>query len=334
MLALRDVSSPVISAVVATYNEEGYIEKCLRGLLDQTLSPEQYEIIVVDGCSTDGTRQIVQSIDGFGTRVKLLLNDRRFQVFAWNIGMQAARGEYVVFISAHTEYAPDYLASCLDAARRTEADCVGAVQVPVGTGHFGGAIAWAMQSPLGVGNARFRYAKQESVVESVFGGCFKKGTLLRLGGYNESNRFDEDGDLSYRLRSSGGTIIVCPSIRVRYRVRSSLGGLCRQMFNYGYWRRKTQLQHGAQAVPLRVFAPPLLVVFLLGSLIGAAVWRISLSLVVPLSYSFFLLVASLVAWKDVRQGRIAIYVPLVLAAMHLSYGLGYWSGTFSLVREP
>jgi succinoglycan biosynthesis protein ExoA len=318
--------TPLVSAIVATYNEERHIGRCLAGLLGQTLSPDLYEIIVVDGGSDDRTRDIIQKIPGFGRQVRLLDNPRRFQVFAWNLGVREARGEYVVFISAHTEYAPDYLCACLEAMERTQVDCVGAVQVPIGTGILAEAIAWALQSPLGIGNAHFRYAKVEREVESVFGGFFRRDTFLRFGGYDETNLFDEDGDLSYRIRAAGGRIVVCPSIRVRYHVRQSLGPLARQMFRYGFWRRQTQVRHGWRSTPLRVFAPPLLVGVSFISLTGAVVAGRPVLLSVLIPYVVFLGVAAYMAWQNSRRWGIALLVPVVLATMHVSYGLGYLVG--------
>jgi glycosyltransferase involved in cell wall biosynthesis len=107
-----------ISAIVAPFNEERHIEECLRGLLAQRGVGENLEIIVVDGMSTDRTREIVQSFPEYGTRITMLENPRRLQVYALNIGLRAAIGEYVALISAHAHYGPSYLSSCLDVMNR------------------------------------------------------------------------------------------------------------------------------------------------------------------------------------------------------------------------
>lgn len=323
----RKQDGPLISAVVASYNEEGHIGACLDGLLHQTGLPGELEIIVVDGGSTDRTLSIVQSYPGYGTRIRVLPNPKRFQVYAWNIGIREARGTYVALFSAHTEYSRDYLARCFEVRQRTGAANVGGVQVPVGEGVLGQAVAWAMQSPFGVGNAKFRYARTEQFVDTVFGAFFDKATLEELGGYDETIPFNEDSEFNYRLRKAGYTVFMSPAIRVRYHVRSSLRRLAQQMYRYGFWRRKTQLLH-PDFVPLRVLAPPLMVLGCLASLLLFAVARSPFALLIPAAYGAFLLTAAAAAAFRCRSILTALAVPIALAVMHLAYGIGWWAGFF------
>src|SRR5579872_6055792 len=81
-----------ITAVVPTYNEEQYITQCLAALLSQQGLEGDVEILVVDGCSRDRTAQIVRDFPEYGSRIRLLSNPRRLQVYAWNIGLREARG--------------------------------------------------------------------------------------------------------------------------------------------------------------------------------------------------------------------------------------------------
>jgi succinoglycan biosynthesis protein ExoA len=312
-----------ISAIVAPYNEERHIRHCLEALLRQELPDGDFEIIVVDGMSTDGTRAAVRSLPEFGKRIRLIENRRRLQVYALNLGVQAARGEYVAFISAHAEYSRDYFRSCLEVMHRTGATAVGGVQMPFGEGLLGRAIAWCMSTPYGMGNARYRYATKEEEVDSLFCAFMRRDVLEQLGGFDERFPYDEDSDLGYRIRSIGGKLIVSPAIGVRYHVRRSLSALSRQMFRYGYWRRFTQLMHPGR-VPLRVYAPAALV---------AAVITCSALLATPLrplSYAVggvYLAFLVLAAVSSIPRARVsALLVPAVLGTMHMSYGTGWWSG--------
>jgi succinoglycan biosynthesis protein ExoA len=315
---------PLISAVVATYNEERHIEACLRGLCAQVELPGDLEIIVVDGNSTDRTAEIVRVLAASDNRIRLVPNPGRYQVYAWNLGTRESRGQYVAFCSAHTEYAEDYFARCYEAQLRTGAANVGGVQTPIGEGLIGGAVALAMQSPFGVGNAQFRYAKKEQFVDIVFGDFFEKSVLLAMGGYDESIPFNEDSEFNYRLRQAGHSILLSPTIRVRYHVRSSLGGLAHQMFRYGFWRRRTQLEH-PRYVPWRIMAPPLMVLGTLLSLIVFALTRSPLGLLIPGLYAAFVGVAT-IATALRSQTLSALCLPLVLPVMHFAYGAGWWAG--------
>jgi succinoglycan biosynthesis protein ExoA len=317
----------LISAVVATYNEERHIAACLDGLRGQVDLPGALEIIVVDGASTDRTLEVVREIARQDPRIRIVPNPGRYQVYAWNIGTREAQGRYVAFCSAHTEYASDYLARCLDAQRRTGAANVGGVQTPVGDGIVGRAIALAMQSPFGIGNAQFRYAQEEKFVDTVFGDFFEKAVLLELGGYDESIPFNEDSEFNYRLRQAGYSILLSPTIRVRYHVRSSIGGLIHQMFRYGFWRRRTQLEH-PQFVPWRIMAPPLLLAGTLVSLIALAFTKSVFALAIPLLYALFVTAAVMRIGVESKALLPALCLFAVLPAMHFAYGAGWWAGFF------
>jgi succinoglycan biosynthesis protein ExoA len=310
-----------ITAVVPTYNEEAHIGGCLLSLLAQRDLPGGLEILVVDGCSADRTADIVRSFPEYGTSIRLIQNPRRLQVYAWNLAMREAQGEYYAMIGAHAEYSETYFSDCLDVMMRTGAAAVGGVQRPYGETFLASAIAYCMSSALGMGNARFRYTKREEETESVFAMFTRTQTLRALGGFDERLPFDEDSDMNYRLRRTGGKIVVSPKIRVRYAVRRSLRALWKQMYRYGYWRRFTQLKHGG-TVPVRVYAPAALVGALMLSALFAAARVWAPALVVPLLYGAFMLAGAAVSAPKLRAR--ALCVPLVLGTMHAAYGVGYW----------
>jgi succinoglycan biosynthesis protein ExoA len=310
-----------VTAIVPTFNEERNVGRCLTNLLSQR-GVQDYEVIVVDGRSTDRTVDVVRSFPEFGTKLRLLDNPRRYQVFAWNIGCRAARGDYIVLISAHTAYGPHHFERCLETIERTGADAVGPVQIAAGNGPLGTAIAWCMNSPLGIGNARFRFTQHEEEVDSVFSMFFRHEAYDRLGGFDERVAFDEDAEFSYRLRAAGGKIVASPAMAVRYFVRNSLRGLSRQMFCYGYWRRFTQLLH-PKDVPLRVYAPPALVAGLALSAVLALTPLRALAALVPALYAAYVLYAICTALPKVGVAC-AGCVGAALACMHVSYGAGFW----------
>lgn len=309
----------IATAVVATLNEERHIAACLEQLLNQRSLGADLEILVIDGGSTDRTVEVVRAHAQYGSKIRLLENPHRYQAFAYNQGIRAARGAYVWFVVAHAGYANDYLAEAIALIHRVDAANVGGVPKAVGTGAIGNAIAFAMSSPFGVGDATFRYVDDERCVDSVFVGVARRDRLLEIGGFSEDVPFDEDTDLNLRLRAAGYRLATSPKLRCTYHMRRSLGALAKQMYRYGFWRRKSQLNFGAR-VPMRVLAPPALVVGLALSpfMPGPIAW------VIPGAYAAFLALASVAAAR--RLGARAALVPAVVATMHVSYGLGWGAG--------
>ncbi|MFN2448965.1 MAG: glycosyltransferase family 2 protein [Candidatus Baltobacteraceae bacterium] len=309
-----------VSAIVAAYNEERYIGRCLNALLAQQRMFGSIEILVIDGGSTDGTRAIVRSFPEYGTTIRLIENRRRLQVYAWNIGLRQMCGQYYAMLTAHAEYAPDYFEKCLETLERTGAAAVGGVPRAYGEGRLGRAIAFCMSSPFGVGNARFRYLKREEECDTVPLIFAARETVQAAGGWDERISFDEDSDMSYRLRERGGKLVVSPEIGVRYYVRRSLKSLWKQLYQYGYWRRVTQLKH-PQSVPLRVLAPVALLGGLAASAMLAATPLRPVAAIVPICYAAFMVTGMVCSVK--RVGPSAFCIPAVMATMHAGYGVGY-----------
>ncbi len=104
---------PLVSAVLALRNEERHIAAVLKSLLQQETTNFELEIIVVDGDSSDATPRIVKRIACADPRVKLEINKQKKTPYAFNLGIQASRGEYVWILGAHTAYA-NYIVACLE----------------------------------------------------------------------------------------------------------------------------------------------------------------------------------------------------------------------------
>lgn len=99
-------SSPLISVVVPTYNEEKYIQKCLASLLNQSLDQSEYEIIVVDNGSRDTTRKIVKDYP-----VRLITLPNPSVVKARQKGVDVSRGTIIASADADTVYPRNWLAN-------------------------------------------------------------------------------------------------------------------------------------------------------------------------------------------------------------------------------
>ena len=226
---------PMVSVIAPCRNEARFIENTLNSILQGDYPADRMELLVVDGMSTDGTREIVQKMAAKNTRIKLLDNPARIQATAMNIGIKAAHGEYIVRIDCHSTFSPDYITKCIEVARRTGADCVGGYMetLPGSDTTVASAIAAATSSRFGVGNSAFRTGGPEQQTDALPFGAFRREIFNRIGLFDERLVRNDDTELYGRIRKAGGRMVVSPEIRLKYYNRSTFAGLWQQAFNRG-----------------------------------------------------------------------------------------------------
>jgi len=315
-----------VSIILPTLNERRFLRDCLDSLLAQDC-PDIIEIIVVDGGSSDGTRDIATAV---GPPVRLVDNPNVTAAAAMNVGVAEAKGEIVCRADAHTLYATDYVSRCVAVLEETGASNVGGVMRPVGTTSFGRAVAAVTSSPLGVGPGKFHYASERLEVDTVYLGCWRRETLVALGGYDETRLqwAAEDQELNFRLRRSGGRVVLDPSIRSVYFPRDTPRSLWRQYFNYGVAKASTLAKHGTLPT-LRPLAPAALVA---GSAVLAVTGR--RRAVRALLPALHFAVAAAGAARVSDDPGVAPHRALgVIEVCHWSYGLGFWAGVWRIVRR-
>src|SRR5262249_48571306 len=195
-------------------------------------------------------------------RIRLLQNPGRFAAPAMNVGIAAARGEIVARVDGHAIVPPDFVARAVDALRRRpDVDCVSGALDTRGRTATGRAIAAAMSPIAGVGPARFRTgAPAEQLVDTVAFPVYRRSTLDRIGGFDEELVRNQDDELNLRLVRMGGLILLLPDLRIVYFCQSTLRGLARQYFEYGFWKVRVIQKH-RRAASWRHLVP--------GALVGA-----------------------------------------------------------------
>lgn len=320
------MTNPSITLLIPMYNEEKYIGLCLSSLLKQDYPKEKFEVIIFDGGSLDHSREIVKKNIANYPQVHLKHNPKKIQAAAWNLGLSCAKGQIIGIVSAHSVLAPDYVSNIIETLIRTGADMVGGPTVAHAEGLIAQTIALALNSPFGVGNARFHYTNKEIEVDSVFmGACWRK-TYEKIGGFDEELVRNQDDEFSYRLRKAGGKIICNPKIQSRYYSRSSISGLWRQYFQYGLYKVRVLQKHPLQ-MSVRQFVPPLFVLSLLVSIILTITVNWGWILLASILGSY--LIANLAVSLNTAIKRGLSYLPLLpltFATIHTSYGLGFLAG--------
>lgn len=331
--------SAFISIICPIRNEARYVEKSLNSLLTQDFDLDRVEILVVDGMSTDGTRTLVEAMCQRHVQIRLLDNPRKTAPYAMNIGLCAAKGDIVVRVDGHAYLSANYLSECEKQLAATDADCVGGVIKSVAENETGRAVAAAMASVFGVGNARFRTSGEAGYVDTLAFGAYRKSVFERAGLFDEQLTRCQDDEFNYRMIKAGMKIYFHPSIISYYYPRQSLHKLWQQYFGYGMWKIRV-LQKHLPVMRLRQFIPFLFVTSLLisalagvfhpsGLIPGTAILAVYTA--ASLFYSIRMAMQKKAQWH--------IRLPLIYYILHFSYGLGFLAGLFRfsswfIRREP
>ena len=323
---MRSLKLPRVSVTIPARNEEKFIERCVKSFLDCDYPGELIEIIVVDGMSEDGTRDIVNEISIRDDRVLLIDNEKKITPVAMNLGVKASKGEYIFFSGAHSEMPSDYISKCVRHAIESDADNVGGVMktVPRVKSAVGIAISKVLSSPLGVGGAKFRTGvSKPTEVDTVPFGCYKREVFDRIGYFNEKLVRNQDIEFNLRLKRAGGKIILFPDIELTYYSRSTYKELWRNNIGNGFWviaaKRYAEVPYSR-----RHLVPLFFVLFLILTVLNCFLlssWNLFFLSVVSL---YFLLTSLASAKHAIEEKNFPVFFASIIAyfVLHVSYGLG------------
>ena len=329
------INPPFVSLVLPVRNEEKYIDSCLQALVSQDHPHDKFEILIADGQSTDRTRDLIEKYKSAFPNIYIFDNPGLIVPTGLNILIRQAKGQFIVRVDGHTVIAPDYIRQCVLALTASGAENVGGKMTAKGSNVFGKAVAAATSVPFGIGNARFHYSEKEEFVDTVYLGAWPIHVFKKIGLFDEELVRDQDDEFNYRLRSSGGRILLSPKINSSYTVRSSPLSLWRQYFQYGFWKVRVLQKHPKQ-MSLRQFVPFLFVSAITLSLILTLLfnwgWVFLVSLV-----GFYLaanLLASVLTFNKYRlEKELLSFLPLAFSIIHIGYGCGFLLGLFRFLNR-
>jgi succinoglycan biosynthesis protein ExoA len=316
-----------ISIVIPVRNEEAFIGRTIQSLLDQDYELDQFEIIVVDGRSSDRTRQVVEELCQQHDNVRLFDNPQILSSAARNIGIEQSHGDVVVIVDGHCEIPSDrYLRNLSSAFMESNADIVGrpqTLQIEAAT-PLQEAIAMARASRLGHHPDSYIYSGERKFVPaSSVGTAYRREVFDRIGLFDESFDACEDVELNTRADLAGERCYFAENVGVRYYPRATLAGLFEQMSRYGRGRVRLARKH-PKTISLKSFIPGL---FVLGLLMGPCLAAMHTALAVSfvtVIVAYVLIVTFTSALLAIRHGRIHAFMrlPFVFAVIHVGSGWG------------
>jgi glycosyltransferase involved in cell wall biosynthesis len=214
----------LITVLCPTYNESEYIEKILKFFINA--KPPEKELLIIDGGSNDGTKDILNEWTNKYNNIHLLENENKYVPFALNIGIKNSSGDPIIRLDAHTEYAGDYFEQIIKTFNETKADIVGGPMNAVGKTNFQIAVAQATSNVFGVGDSKIHKGRH------------------------------------YRARSLGKMIFLNHEIKSFYYPRDSISKLIRQYFQYGLFKPMV-LRKIKSEIKLRHLIPSLFSIYIL-----------------------------------------------------------------------
>jgi glycosyltransferase involved in cell wall biosynthesis len=324
----------LVSIIIPCRNEEKYIANCLDSIIANDYPKEKLEVLVVDGISEDGTREIIKEYAQQYTNIKFLDNPKKIAPTAMNIGIKEAKGDIIIRMDAHNGYPKDYISKIVYWLEKSGADNVGGIWItlPAVETIKAKAIAFALSSSFGVGNAMFRIGvKEPTYVDTVPFGAYKKEVFDKIGLFNGDLVRNQDIEFNLRLKKAGGKILLVPEIISYYHARSNLKDLFKQNFWNGFWVIYS-MKFAERSSSIKHHIPFTFVFSLLGSF-GLSLFY------TPTFYLFTFIISIYMLMNIFFSFRLSIknslkffpFLMLTFFTLHFSYGIGSLLGIVKLI---
>jgi glycosyltransferase involved in cell wall biosynthesis len=326
-----------VSVVVPCRNEKDYIGKCIDAIYSSIL-PNNIEltVIVVDGLSDDGTRDVLDNLKHKYNSLVVIDNSFKLTPFAFNLGIKHQSFDYLQIVGARHIISSNYIAKSLEILNKDEKVwCVGGKIVNVFTNNQSEIISTAMSTSFGMGLGNFRTLNESSYTDTVTSPMYPKFVFDKIGYFDEQLIRNQDDDFNFRVEKAGGKIWFENTIWLDYYVRSNFHGLFRQFYQYGYWKVFVNTKHKT-VTTMRQLVPPVFVMYICSLVLGLLLpsplkW---IYLVGAFAYLGMLLYSSLKLTKKATDFFLFIRTFLTL---HFSYGFGYLHGILNFIvlkRKP
>ena len=319
---------PLVSVVIPALNEARHIGALLDSLEAQTYPTGAFEVIVADGGSTDGTREIVAEASRcWKARLQLIDNPAHRTPQGLNTGIAAARGQVIVTLGAHSLVDARFIEESVSALQQSGAAAAGGVIEARGEGRVATAIAAALSHPFGVGDARFRFAKEPAYVDTIAFAAYRRECFDLLGGFDTDRQFAEDDFFNFRVRAAGGRLYLSPAVRSVYYTRTQLRPLIKQYFAYGRAKGRSSVEVPASIQP-RHLVPAATVaggalLLAASSVARPARWMLALG---TGAYGAMAVYSATTSAARRHDRKLAPVIGAVLPVVHASYGMGTLAG--------
>lgn len=334
----------LFSVIIAVRNEEKYIKKCLEGIFSQD-TKDTFEVIVIDGMSTDDTYKILKNLQK-KYKFTLLKNEKINAAAGRNLGIKKAKGKYIVFIDGDAIPAKDWLSQIKKVFSHNTEKIVGAGgpdKLPKDSTKKARRIGYIMTSPIARGG-KINPSTQHSLMDEerfaehipTCNLCLKKQVFDDVGLFDENFTKGQDLELNYRIKKEGFKLVYSPKIQVVHYRKNHIRSFVKQIYKWAKAKVAIIKKHGFDGLISHIYLWPayslaaLAGSILIFSLIGLLWILFPLLLLGFISYMSIICVESGNLAKKFNEKKLIPYGLLLLPIVHISYFIGVLS---ALVRK-
>ena len=233
-----------ITMCVIAYNEESSIEGILRCIDRQDYDHDSMEVVLVDGMSTDNTKNIMleyaKNNDGKFDRIVVLDNPKKTLPSGWNVALREYKGDAIIKVDAHAVIPDDFVSKNVAVLNTGEYICGGQrPNIIDKSTPFKETLLLAESSMFGSSIASYRNNPGRTYVKSLFHAAYRREVFDKVGFFNEDLVRTEDNEIHYRMRKAGFKLCFDPDIISYQYTRNSLKGMLKQKYANGFWIGKT-----------------------------------------------------------------------------------------------
>lgn len=304
----------MISAIIVAKNAEKYIIPCIKSIINQFDISDNWELIIVDGISSDNTKNLAISyLQNMNVKYSIIDNPHELLASGWNMGIKVAKGEFVVRPDAHAELLDGYIKNGVEILNNyPDLVGVGGTLITVSDSNIGNLIATVLGNPVGVGRSLFRTGVSENTyTETAVYAVYRKKLFNEIGYFNEELSRNQDIDMHQRILKSGYKLITAANMKANYYSRTSISKFVKQGYYNGFWVFKSNAYHLNHLIPM-CFVLSILVLVLLS---------IKLTGLFLFVYFILVMIAYLLFSKVYNILKLPL-LGLLTFTLHCSYGVG------------
>ena len=314
-----------LSIGIIAYNEEAFLPSLLDDMKAQKYPHELMEILLIDSCSTDGTKAVMEKFqkenqDFFN--IQVLDNPKKIQAAGWNVAIRSFTGDVLARIDAHTKVTPEYSLNVMKDINEGDM-VVGGVRPAIieKDALWANVLLQVENSLFGSSINSSRRSEEKAYVKTMFHAAYRREVLDKVGLFNEKLLRTEDNEFHYRIREAGYKLCYDPNIVSYQYARSDFKRMIKQKYGNGYWIGLTlKVCPGCISIyHLVPFAFVLaIVVTTILSILG--IWQLS-----ALMWALYgLFAVTNTVFSGIKNGFYAqhLIMPILFLILHVSYGIG------------